>query len=144
MRWLKTQEVFEVDVRLFASACEGGNWECLKWLRSEGFDWRGTNDEEKSCEGAAKGGHFEVLKWLRNEGCPWDHNACAGAAEGGHVEIIDWLLDFLSPWDERACSRAAYQGHLDVLEWHWREGCPWISWDEKLFASAALVVTWRY
>ena len=57
MQWMKTQKGFKMDADLFESACEGGHWEIIRWLRSEGCPW-----DAKACYGAAWSGHLEMLK----------------------------------------------------------------------------------
>ena len=54
---MKTQKGFKMDADLFESACEGGHWEIIRWLRSEGCPW-----DAKACYGAAWSGHLEMLK----------------------------------------------------------------------------------
>ena len=120
LRWLITQEGFELNEWVFASACRDGNLEMLKWLRSEGCPW-----SEWACRGAAAGGQLEALRWLRSEGCPWNIGACAGAALYGHLEALKWLRSEGCPWDEYACSFAAAGGHLEMLKSLRSEGCPW-------------------
>merc|ERR1711934_763716 len=60
LQWLKTQEGFKLIEGLLSSACKGGHFEILGWLRSEGCPW-----DEETCAGAAGNGHLEVLKRLR-------------------------------------------------------------------------------
>ena len=76
MQWLKTQEGFKLDTKLFVKACEGGHLEIIRWLRSEGCPWGAYTVEYPSAWGAAaNSGHLEMLKWLKSEGCPWDKRA---------------------------------------------------------------------
>jgi len=123
LQWLKTQEGFYIHSGAFAFACEGGNWEIIRWLRSEGCPW-----STSACNRAAKGGQLEVLKWLRSEGCPWNVTTCSFAAEGGHLDVLKWLKKEGCPWNAGACNCAAEGGHFEVLKWLRSEGCPWNEW----------------
>ena len=111
-QWLRTHEGFKLNAYIFGKACQGGNLEVIKWLRSEDCPWN-----EWACAGAAKGGHLEILKWLRSEGFPWDEDACSGAAMNGHLEILKWLKSEGCPRiDREACAGAAEHGHLEILK----------------------------
>ena len=85
LQWLRTQKGFKLDTYLFFAACDGGHWETLRWLRSEGCPW-----DEWACTYAACHGNFEVLKWLRSQGCPWDEETYRNA---GGESIRDWLRE---------------------------------------------------
>ena len=65
------------------AAARGGHLETLKWLRSNGCEWK-----EETCSSAALEGHLEVLKWARANGCEWNEATCSSAALGGHFDIL--------------------------------------------------------
>ena len=88
LQWLRTQKGFKLDTYLFFAACDGGHWETLRWLRSEGCPW-----DEGACSSAAQEGHLEILKWLRSEGCPWDAMTVAVADDCGHDDVYEWAID---------------------------------------------------
>ena len=109
LQWLKTTaqinlKGFKLDRELFVLACECGNLEIMKWLKSEGCPW-----DASACSGAAKGGHLETLKWLRSEGCPWDERTCERAASRGHLDVLRWAIDNGCPYKVNNNTRPALQ-----------------------------------
>jgi hypothetical protein len=107
-----------ITVKVFWSACEYGNLDCVKLLRlNYDCEW-----DSWSILHAAQNCHLHVLQWLRSQDppCPWDDLTCACAAANGHLHVLQWLRsqDPPCPWDREICRlRADSEGHLHIVQW---------------------------
>lgn len=118
---LKSKEMSDTVMEIVIAA---GALDCVKYLRSIGYEWTYL-----TCLVIATEGKVHILKYAHENGCPWDKSTCVAAAEYGNLDCLKYAHENGCPWDEWTTIRAAESGNLMCLQYAHEHGCPW---DERL------------
>ena len=89
-----------IDAWACALAADGGQLECLKYLREEvKAPW-----DSSTAEWAAQNGHLHILEYLvERKYDQYNVLACYNAAKYGHLDCLKYLHETAkAPWDSRA------------------------------------------
>lgn len=89
-----------------------GNFEVIKWLRSQGCVW-----DSQTCNYATQKDKINIFKWLRQQGCPWDEWTCRHLVVKGNLEGLKWAKREGIPPCPEICGEAAVYGRLGILKW---------------------------
>ena len=100
-----------IPTLITASAANGGQLECLKYLREEKqFEW-----DHETPRNAAANGSLECLKYALENGCEWNETTCEMAASAGQLECLKYACEHGCPCNTRTVQNAATEGHMDCL-----------------------------
>lgn len=93
-------------------AAIGGNVECLKYLREQGFTF-----SAQVCNGAAESGNPSCLEYLRSQGCTITEETFAVATRKGKLEFLRHLVDHGCPINYNSvCKDGARSRDVKVLQ----------------------------
>jgi hypothetical protein len=115
-----------IDVEACALAADGGQLECLKYLREEAkAPW-----DSSTAEWAAQNGHLHILEYLvESKYDEYDGDACEFAAGEGHVDCLKYLHETAkAPWDYRAVREAHKENQTECVQYLLDNNCP-LPWD---------------
>eukprot|EP00953_Heterococcus_sp_UTEX-ZZ885_P016162 9107-Heterococcus_DN1.PRE.2 len=122
LRYLKERGYNLKGMYLCGTAASAGQFETLKYLRSEGCPWW---NNIQIVNYAAESGNLEMVQWvLQHENAPLNADAMTGAARSGSLVMCNYLLSRQCPMDASAYAAAAYKHHFNVLNWLYEHDCP--------------------
>ena len=111
-----------IGVMACANAADGGQLECLKYLREEAkAPW-----DHWTAEWAAENGHLHILEYLvERKYKKYKARACVYAARHGHLDCLRYLHETAkAPWDEQAVRKAHKNNHPDCVQYLLDNDCP--------------------
>ena len=111
-----------IDAWACALAADGGQLECLKYLREEAkAPW-----DSSTAEWAAQNGHLHILEYLvERKYDQYNEFSCSNAAENGHLDCLKYLHETAkAPWDEEAVREAHEENQTECLQYLLDNNCP--------------------
>ena len=111
-----------IDAWACALAADGGQLECLKYLREEAkAPW-----DSSTATFAAKNGHLHILEYLvERKFDQYSVNACVYAAMTGHLDCLKYLHETAkAPWNDWSVYHAHKNNHLDCVQYLLDNNCP--------------------
>ena len=111
-----------IGVMACANAADGGQLECLKYLREEAkAPW-----DHWTAEWAAENGHLHILEYLvERKYKKYKARACVYAARHGHLDCLRYLHETAkAPWDEDAVREAHEENQTECLQYLLDNNCP--------------------
>jgi len=111
-----------IDAWACALAADGGQLECLKYLREEvKAPW-----DSSTAEWAAQNGHLHILEYLvERKYYEYTAYACERAADEGHLDCLKYLHETAkAPWDEEAVREAHEENQTECLQYLLDNNCP--------------------
>ena len=112
------------DTCYCASAAQGGQLECLKYLREKRRFPVPWNHE--TADYAAGEGHLHILEYLvERKYDEYTNQACCSAAGSGHLDCLKYLHETAkAPWDSEAVRRAHKLYRPECLQYLLDNDCP--------------------
>ena len=127
-----------IGVMACANAADGGQLECLKYLREEvKAPW-----DSDTAEWAAQNGHLHILEYLvERKYDQYDNYACEDAAEFGHLDCLKYLHETAkAPWNSGAVRAAHENNHPECVQYLLDSNCPlppgWRYEDGELYSES--------
>ena len=111
-----------IDAWACALAADGGQLECLKYLREEAkAPW-----DSETAAGAAKFCHLHILEYLvERKYDQYSEWACMDAAKFGHLDCLQYLHETAkAPWDSRAVRYAHERNRTECVQYLLDNDCP--------------------
>jgi len=111
-----------IDSMACKFAADGGQLECLKYLREEvKAPW-----DSDTAAWAAENGHLHILEYhVERKYDDYDVWVCERAAENGQLDCLKYLHETAkAPWDYRAVRKAHENKHPECVQYLLDNNCP--------------------
>jgi len=118
LKYLREEKHFSWDSETPRNAAAAGRLECLKYAHENGCEWN-----EQTCEVAAAMGHLECLKYAYEHGCPFSVNTAKFASDQGELECLKYVYEHGGEMNKQVIQFAAKKGRYHCLEYALQVGC---------------------